>query len=192
MLNGSPRRTWALIGAAGTLVILAIGWFLFISSEKSSRSDLLDQAASTRDQAAITQSKIAALRKDNERLPTYKAQLAALAKALPVGVSTAPFVTDMQKLSTSSSVTITSINVTPPTTIIGSGTPQTVDGATALPITVAASGSPAHLEKFLHLLQASESRALLVGRVTESAPTGSTAGASPTLTVGMTAFFTTR
>lgn len=208
MLNGSPRRLWAVIGAAGTLAIVAFGWVLLISGEKSSRADLENQAADARAQTAVSRNKLRQLDQENRKLPEYKAQLAKLAKAVPAGASTAQFVRDMQKVSQQASVTITSINITPPVAATpvapassgdqGSapttGTGST--GTTELPISIAAAGTPAHLEKFLTLLQRTESRALLVGQVVESAPDTPTGGSSastkvqPTITVTMKAFFT--
>lgn len=188
--NQHPMRLWAMVAAAGVAVVVALSWLFLVSPQKSDRSDLLGQAADVRLQASVSRGRVAALRKDNEKLPAYKSQLSALKDALPTGAATAQFVADMQKLSNQSGVSITSINVTPPTTGLA-GPAQGSSGVTPLPITVAASGSTASLEHFLTLLQTTERRAVLIGQVTESAPTDATGGSAPSLTVTMKAFFTT-
>lgn len=188
--NQHPMRLWAMVAAAGVAVVVALSWLFLVSPQKSDRSDLLGQAADVRLQASVSRGRVAALRKDNEKLPAYKSQLSALKNALPTGAATAQFVADMQKLSNQSGVSITSINVTPPTTGLA-GPARGSSGVTPLPITVAASGSTASLEHFLTLLQTTERRAVLIGQVTESAPTDATGGSAPSLTVTMKAFFTT-
>lgn len=188
--NQHPMRLWAIVAAAGVAVVLALSWLLLVSPQKSDRSDLLGQAADVQLQASVSRGRVAALRKDNEKLPAYKSQLSALKNALPTGPATAQFVADMQKLSNQSRVSITSINVTPPTTSLA-GSAQGSGGVTPLPITVAASGSTASLEHFLTLLQTTERRAVLIGQVTESAPMDTAGGSTPSLTVTMKAFFTT-
>jgi Tfp pilus assembly protein PilO len=189
MLNRSSQRTWVLLGAAGVLAVIALGWFFLIRPESSSQGDLLGQASDARSQAAVSRTRVAGLRAENEKLPAYRAELATLQRALPRGAGTAAFVSDMQALSRASGVTITAINVTPAST--DGPAQQTVGGATPLPITVSASGSPVHLEHFLDLLQNKGSRAVLIGQVTESIPTKQSSDTPPTLTIGMKAFFTT-
>ena len=81
--NLSPRRLWAIVGAVGAVLIVAVGYFFFISSEKSSTADLLSQAADAQTQAAVSHAKAAELRTDNKKLAKYKAQLAELDKAIP-------------------------------------------------------------------------------------------------------------
>ena len=68
-------------------------------------------------------------------------------------------------------------------------------GAIHLPVTLAAAGSTAQLEKFLHLLQESEPRATVVKTVNESAGAAgadatSNAPAKPTLALTFDAFYT--
>jgi hypothetical protein len=110
----SPRKMWALIGAAGTVAIVALGWVLLISGEKSRKTDLESQIANAQVQTAMDQHKIAQLRADNEKLPVYKTQLAALRTALPLTSATPQFATSMQRLGVLCHVNVTAVNSTPP------------------------------------------------------------------------------
>ena len=143
--NLSPRRLWAIVGAAGAALIVAVGYFFFISGEKSSTADLLSQAADAQTQAAVSHAKVAELRKDNEKLAKYKAQLAELEKAIPTGASTAQFVSDMQRLGQQANLKITAINITPPdpnTLAIAPAAPTDSTGPTDTTATPAPSHRP--------------------------------------------------
>ena len=138
--NLSARRLWAIVGAAGAALIVAVGYFFFISDEKSSTADLLSQAADAQTQAAVSHAKVAELRKDNEKLARYKSQLDELEKAIPTGASTAQFVSDMQHLGQQANLKITAINITPPdpnTLAIAPAAPTDSSGATATTATPA-------------------------------------------------------
>ena len=140
--NLSPRRLWAIVGFVGAVLIVAVGYFFFISSEKSSTANLLSQAADAQTQAAVGHAKVAELRKDNEKLARYKSQLDELEKAIPTGASTAQFVSDMQRLGQRANLKITAINITPPdpnTLAIAPVAPTDSTGATATTTTPAPS-----------------------------------------------------
>lgn len=189
----SPRSRWLLVAAAGSALLLALGWWFLVSPERATAADRLNQVANAQAQSAALRSNLRSLDNDNAQLDKYKSQLAELKQAMPDGPASAQFVSDMQTLGQGASVAITSISITPPSTGATSST-TTSTGVTELPITVAASGSTAKLEAFLAKLQSAEARALLITQVTETAPatTGSsTTKTPPTVSIQMTAFFAT-
>ena len=187
-IKESPRLLWLLLGLVASLFVLAVGYFMFISGEKTTQADLQSQTDNARQQVATSRSKVAVLRDDNGNLPMYKMQLAGLSEAVPATPATASFVSDMQVLGSSSSVDITSINVAPPAT--GGTTDTTVAGATPLAITLTATGPTANLEQFVRLLQHDEARAVLLGQVTETVPdSAGSADAKPAINISLTAFF---
>ncbi len=77
------KRFWLVGGAFAALLILVIAWFLLISPELSSTSDLKSQAASTREQNSVLQAKVAALKAKSTGLSKYTSALQAALLALP-------------------------------------------------------------------------------------------------------------
>jgi Tfp pilus assembly protein PilO len=150
-------RLWMIGGAAGAAVLLAIGWFFFISPQKGQTSSLNDRAAATQLRLTSLGHKLADLRQQNRDLPRYRAQLARDRQALPTTSDLSNFLRELQTVGDATSVSVSGLLV---------GTPSQINVATAkvyaLPITLNADGPAANLDRFLDQLQRVQPRAVLI------------------------------
>src|SRR5262245_33248342 len=85
--NAVPRsqieRLWFVAGGVIAFVMLLVGYFFFISPQRSNTSDVNSRAATVQQQNTALQARLDALREQSKNLPKYKAELAALQQALP-------------------------------------------------------------------------------------------------------------
>jgi hypothetical protein len=220
--NAVPRsqieRLWFVAGGVIAFVMLLVGYFFFISPQRSNTSDINSRAATVRQQNVALQARLDALREQNKNLPKYQAELAALKQALPSDSAISDFLrtlqslgnatlTDVQSLTVGepaavvapvaaapTGATSTSAPVAPATPTDGAAAPEaTVASAYSLSITASVAGSANALTKFLDQLQEVQPRAVLISNIGlsgGSASGSSTASSSGgyTLTLTMKAF----
>ena len=105
------RRVWLGGGGVVALLIIAVAWFMFISPERSSVSDLNAQAAATRQQNATLQSKVKALQVKSGQISKYTASLKAALTALPFDSGLPAFTRQLSAQGTSNDVHVTSVVV---------------------------------------------------------------------------------
>lgn len=194
------ERLWFVSGGIVAFVMLLVGYFFFISPQRSNTSDVNSRAATVQQQNVALQARLDALREQNKNLPKYQAELAALKQALPSDSAISDFLRTLQSLGNATltdvesltvgepvavvapvaaapSATSTTTPVAPATPTDGAAAPEpTVANAYSLPITASVSGSANALSKFLDQLQSVQPRAVLISSVGLSG--GSASGAS--------------
>ena len=138
------KRFWLGGGAFAALLIVAVGWFMFIGPEMSSASDLRSQAAATRQQNALLQLKVTALQKKSTQLPRYTASLKTALATLPFDSGMPAFTRQLSAQAEANHVSITSVIVGSFTAISAGATPAAgaTDPATATPTTGATATTP--------------------------------------------------
>jgi Tfp pilus assembly protein PilO len=216
--SSAPRsqkeRLWLIAGGLVAFVMCLIGYFFFISPQRSSTSDVNGQVADAQQQNAVLQGRINGLNEQNKNLARYQAQLAEERLALPAASGIPDFLRTLQSLGSSTLTDVTALTVGQPAAVASApaqptatsttgaaSTPTAAPTPTANAITAPAvytmaisatvAGSPTALDKFLDQLQNVQPRAVLITNVTEAA--GSTSGAGhtggqTTLTLTMQAF----
>jgi hypothetical protein len=83
MKKSQDRRFWILGGAVAAVLIVVVGWFMFIGPELASTRSLHDQAATTRQQNTLLQQKVKSLRLKSSKLAVYTSALKSALSALP-------------------------------------------------------------------------------------------------------------
>jgi Tfp pilus assembly protein PilO len=218
--SGVPRsqaeRLWLIAGGLVAFILFLIGYFFFISPQRSDTADVNSQVATTQAQNALLQNRIDALREQNKDLAKYESELAEARLALPAVSGVSDFLRTLQSLGNATLTDVTSLSVGTPSDVsaVAGAAPSTAPSAGAsapsgdavaapnsgsaspiyaLPISATVTGSPAALEKFLDQLQAVQPRAVLITEITQgsAAPGGSLpnqAAAKTSLRLTMQAF----
>ncbi len=183
-MRGHADRLWMVGGAVGAVLLLAIGWFLFVSPQKAQTSSLQDQLAATQVRQTVLQHRLGDLRRQNSRMPQFLAQLARDRKALPTTSNLSNFLRELQAAGDSTSVSVTGL-------LVGAPTQVTVAGKQvfSLQIGLTATGTAAHLNLFLDQLQQVQPRAVLISSANAvSVGQAGTLAGTVTLTLSLQAF----
>jgi Tfp pilus assembly protein PilO len=182
-------RNWAVLGAAATVVILALSWLFIIKPQQSNTADLKSQAATEAIQIVHRQHELADLRKQNDDLSAYKAALAQDQLALPSTDGVPDFLRALQAIGVKAGVTVTTIAVQDPAPAAADGSDGDASVSTGsslyeVVMSLVVNGSPAGLTAFLHQVQTAQPRAVLI-TVAGTAP--NTQGTAKGLTLNLTA-----
>ena len=208
-MNGSvTAKAWMFLGGIGVVLILLVGWLMFVSPARDDTAQAQAQAATARTQDEALQARLTQLGHENKSLPSYQRALASAQAALPNGDGMANFLRELQNLGNSTLVKVTNLAVSAPVVAGAAGqTPQAqpVNGvapsasasssaapapsAYAIPITLSATGSVEHLNAFLNQLQQVQPRAVLITQSSLGIGNNAAAGTvETTLTLTMDAF----
>lgn len=115
MQRSQTERLWMIGGGLIAFVAILIGWFFFISPQRSDTDDVNGQADSARSQNAALELRLTQLKAQNAKLPTYQAQLAAARLALPGTSGLSDFVRTVQSIGSATQTEVTSLAVSTPT-----------------------------------------------------------------------------
>ena len=194
------RRIWLLGGVLSAVLILAVGYLLFIGPELSSTSALRSQTTTTQQQNSLLGIKVGGLRAKSKNVHKYTAALARALEALPPTSGLPGFTREASAHAAAAGVRITSISVggvspagpsaaavTAPTpaattsaapttspTGITTGAPTgatAAGGVFAISVSMQSTGSLAHQLAFLGRLRAVGPRSVLITS-TQFAPAG--------------------
>lgn len=207
----STDRTWLSGGAAGAVLLMVVAWFLVISPELSTATDLNEQTASASTQNVVLQRKVATLREKYSTLDTLAAKLAAQREALPADGGLPAFTRQLTKQAAAAGESLTSITTGEPTlataaTAAVAPTAKDATGSTAtppvaatdpaaaaagqllsIPVTVVVNGPLVGHRALLTALQRTGPRRALVGSVVLAPATGeATASVDATTTMTIT------
>ena len=169
-------RLWMAGGLAVVVILVVTSWFLLISPKFAAADEVQQQADDTQTQLTILRKRISGLKEQQANLKPLQAALEKKQKALPADTGVPAFLRQLQAAGESLDVDVTDIAVSSPTVL------ATLPTVWALPITLSAQGSAAHLDTFLRGLQSSsQSRAVLIqtANLTDSptsTDTGTTTG----------------
>ena len=204
-LAASPRL-WLVGGAVAALLILAIGWLAVIGPERSSASDLRDQAAETQLQNDLLRGKVAVLKAKSAKKSQIADSLRRAQAALPADSGLPSLTRQLNAQARTSGVRLSGLvvgGVSPLQQGSGGTTPSA--SATATPaagtlfsvnLTLTTTGSLSDQLTFLQAVRSGARRALVTStQVTagSGASTGSSTGpsASSTGSLDRSSTFTT-
>jgi Tfp pilus assembly protein PilO len=182
-------KTWLVVGMATAVVLLAASWLLLIKPQQSHTSQLKDQAANSAIEVTHRQHILADLRRQNDSLASYKADLAKAEAALPSSDGIPDFLRATQAIGARTGVTVSTIAVQDPAPAAADGTDAdstSTDNPSTyqVVITMVASGSFNEMTAFLKQLQTGQPRAVLITvAATSPATQGAASGISLNLTV---------
>jgi len=177
MMRLSAERLWIIGGAVAVAVLLAIGWFFMVSPQYDETDSLNGQAATTGDQVVVLQQRLAELRKQNQNMPAYLAQLAQERAALPSTSGLSDLLRELQTAGDATGAAVSGVSV-------GGVTDVTAGGAKlyALPLTLTVTGSVPQLRAFLVQLQQIQPRAVLITSASLSTTDNTGASSAPSVT----------
>lgn len=210
MPRSSLEKLWLSGGALIALVMLLVGYFMFIGPQRSQTDEVNAQQADANAQITRLQHKIDTLQAQNKNLAQYQAAAQQAQLALPSTSGLPDLLRTLQAIGNSTLATVSALTVGAPADVTapaartaspapsagaGSGaTPEPQPSALrvySLPITAQIEGSPAQLGQFLTQLQAAQPRAVLISQLTQSTATtarGSGPSTATTLHLTMRAF----
>lgn len=194
------ERVWLFGALIVGLLLLLIGYTMFISPQNSKTSSAHSRVASAQEANMRLEARIAALRSESANLAKYQAEGQAAELALPTTSGLPDFLRTLQSIGNATLTTVSSLTVGVPAdvTSVAAGaaggsasTPSKAAAAAAsggvriyaLPITAQITGSSSALDSFLTQLQTVQPRAVLISQLTESSAstaTGANAASAPT------------
>jgi hypothetical protein len=139
--NGKLRPDVIAIAGliAAALLVLAAGYLLLVSPQRSKSSSLSSQIQTTQTEVIVAQGTAA------KPVPFRASDLFRLAKAMPSGSDMPGIILDLAHLAKQSKVQLTSVRPTPPV-VLGTG-------YSALQLSITVSGGYNGITKFTHLLR---------------------------------------
>jgi type IV pilus assembly protein PilO len=184
VIGGRVDRLWVVGGAIAAAVLTILTWFFLVSPQHQATGALREETLAADGQMPILHARLNELRKQNENLDEYQAQLDRDRLALPTGPAMTDYLRQLQAAGESAGVTVTGLLVGAPKAI-GEANP----GMYAMPITVTATGNAVALERFLNEIQQVQARAVLIASANLSAKdAGGSVVSSSTLTISLHAF----
>jgi hypothetical protein len=122
MIERLDGRTSVLIAAVGLLLVVLVGWFGFVSPQRSKADDLAVQITDTQAQLAVTQALI-----DGPLLRQSTAELATLRKAIPDEIQMSQILRQLSRASRDAQVRLVGITPQPVTPVgVADGVPMSV------------------------------------------------------------------
>jgi hypothetical protein len=208
------RRVWIAGGVIAALIIAAASWFMLISPKVDSTDSLNQQKGDAQTANSVLASKNDKLKRESRNLDALKAKLQQAVAGLPADSGLADFTREVTSAAAVRRVTLTTIEITPPTapaaaapadtsgtgatTSTPSAAPSTsstpaagdTSGAVSIDATLTTSGSLAQQTGFLSDLQ-NGARRMLVTSSQVSVSSGSrvsSVDAATTMTTQLTIF----
>jgi type IV pilus assembly protein PilO len=130
----------ALLTAVAILAVLAGGWFLLVSPQRSNASDLKQQTSTQEGQNQELQRQIKSLTSQHKDLPQVQAQLAKLGTQLPSNPGLPALIRQLTAAADNAGVDLLSLTPSTPAAVT-SGAPTTAKATTTTTTTTAATGS---------------------------------------------------
>ncbi|MDT4891064.1 MAG: hypothetical protein QOE97_99 [Pseudonocardiales bacterium] len=212
MARTQREKLWLTGGVLVAVLMVLVGYFGFISSQKSQTSAVQEQINVATLRNGELRARLANLSEQNRNLAKYQTDIQQAKLALPDTSGLPDFLRTLQAIGAASQTNVASLSVGTPSDLTAAALPQTgTRGATTgaatpskttssssgsasgagkkvygLSISAVVSGSTAQLNEFLNQLQTVQPRAVLITAVTEAAGTAS--GATTSLNLTMQAF----
>jgi Tfp pilus assembly protein PilO len=183
------KRLWLAGGALAAVVIVAAGWFLFISPKLSSASSMRSQTSSTEDQNNTLQSKTTELQKESQNLGTLRGQLQTALAALPTDSGMPQFTDEVTTLAAANHVKINSIAVGGLASAGGAATGSgVVSSVYSFPVTIMSSGPVKQQLAFVTAVEHGARRALVTSSQVNVASGAGSVDTGVDLTTQLTLF----
>jgi hypothetical protein len=190
------KRIWLAGGALAAVIIVAAGWFLFISPKLSSASSMRSQTSSTEFQNTVLQAKTNQLRNESKNIGDLKSQLQTALAGLPTDSGLPQFTTEVSSIAATNAVKVTSITVGGLTAAAPGGaapaTPATgvatAGSVYALPVTILSTGPMPHQLAFITGIENGARRVLVNSTQVSVAAGAGSINSDVTVTVQLTLF----
>lgn len=149
-MGNAKKSTWIGGTLVLALLLVAASWFLAISPVLASTSEVRDQTAQTEAQNIQLGKQVTQLKADFEKLPEYKAELAALQVKIPTDAMLTDYLRQLDTIAVAHAVTLTSIAPNVPQAVVPATpetpapepSPSTTESTTAETDTTAAAPKP--------------------------------------------------
>jgi Tfp pilus assembly protein PilO len=162
----TETRKWTLGAVLVAIAVLAAGWFLLISPQRSTVADLQAQTQAQENANSSLQTDIEVLKQQNKDLPEKQAELAELQTQIPAVPQLPTYIRELQDIGEKSGVAFTSVTPAAPTELGGgSGEALTPEMLAAINVDMVVQGSYFEITKFMNELETA-SRYTLVGGYT--------------------------
>jgi Tfp pilus assembly protein PilO len=195
MFRSQAERLWILGGLVAGLLMLLIGYTMFISPQNSSTSSARSEVSAAQLQNLKLQARIGVLRSEYTQLPKYQSDVRIAQLALPSTSGLPDFLRTLQSIGSSTATNVSALTVGAPTDVstVAASLPAASAGASsagsvgrvfAIPITAQVSGTTSQLDQFLTQLQSVQPRAVLISQLVEGDGTSSAQGSSGTIRAG--------
>ncbi len=172
----SSTRVWLIGGALLALVIVAVGWTVFIGPELSTTSDLRDQSVETQHANDLLQVKARSLEDKSTRMAQLTSSLRAAEAALPSDSGLPDFTRQINAQATAAGVVITSVVVGAPAPVVGTTPASAAEGGLfSMPVTVECRGRLDDQVAFLSAVRTAGARRVLISSVQVSPGVGAKA-----------------
>lgn len=134
-------KQWVALTVVGCLAVLAGGWFLLVSPQRTQAEELREQAATNEAGNQTLRTQLAMLKAQAKDLPAQKAELAAVAAKVPSDPALPSLIRALDGASTEAGVELLSIAPGAPAPVVAPAAPAPAgDGAVA--VTPAAPAGP--------------------------------------------------
>jgi Tfp pilus assembly protein PilO len=163
MNASASNRLWVIGSRVLVVAIIAMGWFLGVSPKLAEAATAGDQLVAAEAENVVQQHEVEVIKKQFEKLPELKSQLAALRAAVPAGDAMSAFLDELHALELASNVTLTDFKAndgqpyTPVkdalTTVSTTNPLITAENFVAIPVSLTVSGSTANVMSFINGVQ---------------------------------------
>jgi len=138
-------RQWSILTAVGVIAVMAAGWFLLVSPQRSHASDLQSQAASQQSANDGLRARVAQLEAQKKGLPAQQRLLDEIAAKIPASPELPALIRQLSTAAEAAGVDLVTLAPTAPApvTVTAPAAPATSTGTTSTTDTAATTGTPA-------------------------------------------------
>ena len=179
----SLAQRWYAGAAAASLGVLAAGYFLLVSPQQSTASDISTQAAAVEQANVAAARQVESLKAEYQDLPALQSQVAVIRTRLPQSPEEPTLLRTISALAKSSGVKLASIGVQTPV-VVGAGSGG--GKVSQLPLSLDITGSFANTRLFLNGIESMQRSMMVTGlAINRSSANGAGSANSGTPTDGI-------
>ena len=138
----SGAKGWRIGGIAAAAVLLAVGWFLVVSPQRTAAADLRAQAVEAQGRNESLQARINLLRKQSADLPKKLADIKAYAAKIPNTPALPDFLREVQAVGAKAGITVESVDNSLPSAVLAIVSAPPAPAPTATGAVAAAPAAP--------------------------------------------------
>lgn len=160
-------RNVLALGGVAALAVLALGWFLLVSPQRSTAAGYHRKADAERAGTAGLQAQLATLKSQAQNLPAQRARLDEIDRRLPSTPAEPTLLRSLTKAAADSGVDLNTVTPANPTLVTGAGATGSAAAAAhpgapsagsvgqlaSIQVTLNVSGTYSHIEQFEHELE---------------------------------------
>jgi Tfp pilus assembly protein PilO len=177
---------WYAGAAVASVAVLGAGWFLLVSPQQTTASEIQTQTQTVVQQNLTTEQQIAALKAQAKDLPQLQSQVAAIRNKIPATPNEPALIRAISQAASKAGLTLESMQFQVPQAIVGGGAaaPATGTNTFSTPgqvsqvgVTMQMNGSFADTRLFLNSLESMQRAMLITGvDITRGGDTGTSSG----------------